>query len=90
VPEPQRNEAADVVEMVDYLRETLREMDEGITEMQERRRGIATRIAVIEAAGTDAVRGTVAEYERRSESNEPYRGEDAKTLLSEAHRRFGQ
>jgi phage shock protein A len=73
---------AEVVEMVDYLRETLREMDEGIAEMTQRRKGIAIRLAVIEASTAPAVQAV--------ESSDPsFDGRDAEAVLSEAHRRFG-
>ena len=80
---------AEVVEMVDYLRETLREMDEGIAEMTQRRQGIAMRLAVIEAATTPAVRDAIADFDRRAEAGEGYEGQDATALLTEAHRRYG-
>jgi len=87
VAEADRQPDTKVVEMVDYLRDTLREMDEGIAEMSERRHGIAVRLAVLEAAVTPAVQDAELDFEIRRGA--PYKGEDAGQLLSEAHKRFG-
>ena len=82
MPEAAKRSDAEVVEMVDYLRETLREMDEGIAEMTQRRKGIAIRLAVIEASTAPGVQAAIAD-------DQTFEGRDAEAILSEAHRRYG-
>lgn len=75
--------------MVDFLRESLQEMDETITEMRARRQTFAMRLAAIEASTNPAVQAAAADYEARVRDERPYENaEPASDLLSEAHRRY--
>jgi hypothetical protein len=78
-----------VVDLVDYLRETLREMDQAIAGMQEQRRGFAIKLAAIEAESDERVRAAAEDFAQRAASNTPYEdAEDAGDLIAEAHRRY--
>lgn len=82
--------AEDVVDMVDYLRETIGEIDDAVQGLMARRSGLARRLAVLEAATSSRVAEAVEDYKARVAEQRPYEGaEDARTLLEEAHRRFG-
>ncbi len=85
--EPARDQ--EIVSMVDYLRETLRKIDDTIAGLTADREEISLRLAVIEAAMSEAVEEAVADFDERAESGRPYSGEDAANLLAEAHRRHG-
>jgi hypothetical protein len=85
--EPARDEQ--LIDLVDYLSETIARMDAAIGRMQADRRELATRLAALEAASDLAVLSAADDYERRVAENRPY--EDAvggQTLIEEAHRRF--
>ncbi len=45
-----------VVEMVQYLRDTIAEIDDALVDLQRRRTGLAVRLAAIEASGDPAWR----------------------------------
>jgi chorismate mutase len=78
-----------VVDMVDYLRETIGEIDEMVVDLQAKRAGLAIRLAALEMA-TDAEVSTAAgDYEARVATGRPYESaEDAETLIAEAHRHY--
>jgi hypothetical protein len=65
----------EVVGMVDYLRETIAEFDQTITEMQGRRSALAARLAVIEAGTDPDLAAAAQDYAERVAENRPY--EDA-------------
>ena len=78
-----------VVDMAEYLRETLGEIDSVIAELSERRMGIAARLAVIVAATDPATQSAVADYSARVDEGRAFEdAEDANSLIMEAHRRF--
>jgi hypothetical protein len=89
VSDAARRADADVIDMESYLVETLAKMDRVIRDLTEDRHDIAMRLAVIRATTAEGVERAVAEYEQRLASGEPFTGEDAESLLSEAHRRYG-
>lgn len=75
--------------MADYLRSTIAEIDEAIAQMTAHRRGLAVRLAVIEAAASDRVAEGVADLEVRARENRPYEdAESAEKLLGDAHKHF--
>lgn len=83
-------EADQIIDMVQYLRDTIAEVDSSIREFQARREGLAERLAVLEAATDPEILGAVADYEERIAGNRPYEGaEPAEAVLSEALRKFG-
>jgi hypothetical protein len=78
-----------VVDMAEYLRDTLAEIDSVIAELSERRTGIAARLAVIIAATDPGTQAAVADYSARVEEGRTFEdAEDANSLIMEAHRRF--
>jgi hypothetical protein len=80
-----------VVDMAEYLRDTLAEIDSAIAELTERRMGIATRLAVILAATDPGTQAAIDDYSARIEEGRPYEdAQDANDLIMEAHRRFVQ
>jgi hypothetical protein len=83
--EAERNN--DVVDMVDYLRDTLREMDETISDFQERRQAFAIKLAAIEASTAPSVVAAAEDYEQRGRKQYET-AEDAGDLIAEAHRRY--
>jgi len=85
-PQPQDEH---VVDMVEYLRDTLAEIDAAIAELNQRRVGIAERLAVIAAASDPMVHKAVADYSARLAEDRPYEdARDANELIMEAHRQF--
>ncbi len=80
----------DVVDFVEYLRQTIADVDEAMVAWSERRREMAVRVAAIEAADDPKLADAAADYQARVADSRPYEGaEDAERLLAEAHRRFG-
>ncbi len=78
-----------VVEMVQYLRDTIAEIDDALRDLQVRRTGLAIRLAAIEAAGDSAVVEAAADYAARVTENRPYEdAEAAESLLAEAYSRY--
>lgn len=89
--EPMHRGETAVVDMVDYLRETLRELDEAIADLSVRRQGLAVKLAVLEASTDPKVQEAAADYDARVAENRPYEdAADAGMLLSEAHRRHAE
>lgn len=87
MPDAARND--EVVEIVDYLRETISKADTAIRDMQAHRNELALRLAVIQAATSNDVRAALEDHDERVASNRPYEdAESAEKLLSEAHNRF--
>lgn len=87
--EAERLGDADVIDMGDYMEESLRTFDTAIADLTQQRRELAVRIAVIRGATSPAVRAEVEEFDRRAAAGTPYTGEDARDVLGEAHKRFG-
>jgi hypothetical protein len=80
-----------VVDMIDFLRDTIAEIDDSIKDQQRRRNGLAVRLAALQAAGDPSVRVAADDYAARVEADEPYEdAEDAKELLGRAYKRFVQ
>jgi len=78
-----------VVDMADYLRETLADIDRVIAELSQRRIEFAAHLAVIQAATDPGTQAVVDDYSVRLEEGRPYEdAEDANALIMEAHRRF--
>ena len=78
-----------VVDMVDYLRETLAEIDETIADLNRRRVGIATRLAVIATSSDPTIQTAVDDHSERVAAGRPYEDAmDANEFVMEAHRRF--
>ena len=87
--EAARRQDDHVVDMVEYLRDTLAEIDATIADLERRRTGIAVRLAVIAASNDPGIESAVADYSTRVEENRPYESaEDANKLIMEAHARF--
>jgi len=85
--EPARSDQ--VIEMVQYLRDTIAEIDDALRDLQARRTGLAVRLAAIEASGDPAVTEAAADYGVRVTENRPYEdAEDADRLLGEAYSRY--
>lgn len=79
-----------VVDMVDYLSETIAEIDAMIHDLEVKRHGFAVRLAVLRASSDPAVAEAAADYEARVAEGRPYESaEPAQDLIAEAHRRFG-
>lgn len=80
----------DVVNMVDYLRETIEEIDSMIAGMQTKRTALAIRLAAIEASEDASLAEAAQDYGRRVEAGDPYEeAEPAEDLIRDAHARFG-
>ena len=84
----------DVVSMIDYLRETIAQMDRvfagAFADWQSGRKELAVRLAALEAAEDPLVAEAVADFEVRTSEDRPYEdAQDAADVLSEAHRRYG-
>jgi hypothetical protein len=76
--------------MVDYLRETVREIDSVVAGWAVKRAELAVKLTAIEASSSPAVREAAADFERRQESGTPYEdARDAESVLSEAFKRYG-
>jgi hypothetical protein len=76
--------------MVQYLRETIAEMDSTIREIQERRTSLALRLAVLETATDSDMLAAVNDLGERLTQNRPYPDAvPAQELINEAYRRFG-
>lgn len=85
--EPARQDQ--VVEMVQYLRDTIAQIDDALHDLQVRRTGLAIRLAAIEASGDPAVAEAAADYAVRVTENRPYEdAEDAESILAEACSRY--
>lgn len=79
----------EVVDVADYLRETIAELDDAIHELRAKRAGLAIRLAALDASADPKVQAAAEDYERRVEANRPYdSAEDAGALITEAARRF--
>jgi chorismate mutase len=88
--EAMRHHDEPVIGMGDYLRDTLRKIDQNIAVMLDQREDLARRIAVIEAAENPAVAAAVEDYEARVAEDRDY--EDARMaqdIIAEAVRRYG-
>ena len=79
----------EVVEMRTYLRETIAKIDNFTGYLAAEREDLAMRLAALDAAEDETVLAVAADYEVRQAAGRTYEGaEDAKTLLSDAHRHF--
>lgn len=79
----------DIVEMVEYLRATIADIDEMVREWQVKRTALAIRLSSIEAATDPKILEAAADYERRVVDGTPYEDAvDAAELIKEAHRRY--
>lgn len=86
--QPERVEVV-VVDMVQYLRETIAQMDAAINPYLARRQDLALRVAALEAASDPDVLAAADDYQDRVTADRPYENaEDAAALLSEAHSRY--
>lgn len=82
----QQNE---VVEVADYLRETLAEMDEAIVDTRRRRHELAVRLAVLDAAGDPELQRVADEVQERIDAGDTFPdARPAQDVLAEAHRRY--
>ncbi len=87
LPEERNSE---VVAMVDYLQDTIAEIDGAVNGWVGRRHELAVRLAAMRASYDPKVLEAAADFEERLETSRPYENaEDAVALLSEAHRRYG-
>ncbi|MDP9389244.1 MAG: hypothetical protein M3Q48_15345 [Actinomycetota bacterium] len=78
-----------VIEVVDYLRETIADIDETVRSWHLKRTKLAVRLAALEAATDGSVLEAAADYERRLGEDRPYEAaEDVADLVKEAHSRF--
>lgn len=82
-----------VVSIVDYLEETLRKMDEFVSDIQawaEARQEIAERLAVMRAASDPAVAAAAEDYDQRLAEGRPYENaRPAEDVIRDAHARYG-
>lgn len=79
----------EVVDMVQYLRDFIAQIDDAVTPWLVKREELAVRLAALDAASDRDVAEAAADYRDRVAGNRPYEhAEDAKALLSEAHRRY--
>lgn len=86
MPLPERSQ---VIDMVDYLRETLTKLDAASVWLEAQRHEFAVRLAAMEAATNPAVLEASDDFEYRAAQDRPYEtAEPAVELLSEAHRRY--
>ena len=87
--EPARQDDV-VLDMANYLEETIAEMDDAFAHWQAKRQELGIRLAVIRAAADPAVLSVVEDYQARVAEGRPYEGaEDFTHVLTEAHRRYG-
>jgi hypothetical protein len=88
ISQPERVEVV-VVDLVQYLRETIAQMDAAINPYLAKRQEVALRLAALEAASDGTVLEAAADYQDRVAANRPYEtAEDAETLLSDAYNRY--
>lgn len=86
--QPERVEAV-VIDLVEYLRETIAQMDAAINPYLAKRQELALRLAALESASDETVLQAAADYQDRVEMNLPYdTAEDAGALLSDAYNRY--
>ena len=79
----------EVVEIADYLEETLADLRTMMVEVQAKESAMAVRLAVIRAADSDAVNEAAREFFDERQTS-PYPGaRDATAVLTDAHRQFG-
>lgn len=77
-----------VVDMAQYLRETIAEIDGTVSEWQKKRTGLALRLATLEASTDSRVLAAAADYEERIAANRPYEGAtSAQDVISEGLRK---
>jgi chorismate mutase len=87
VAEPVRR--SDVVDIADYLEETIRDIDEALAELAGRRAQLAFKLAVLRAASDPDVDDAAADLERRIAEGQPYENaRPAEDVITEAHRRY--
>jgi hypothetical protein len=80
----------DVVEITDYLRETIRKIDETVDDWAKRRVALAARLAVLDAMTDKDVAAAAADWEARTAEGRPYENaRPAEEVIAEAHRRYG-
>lgn len=78
-----------IADINEYARETLRKLDEAISEMDSRRQELALRLAVMDAAQDSELQRMADEVVERIESGEGFpKARPAEDVLAEAHRRY--
>lgn len=78
-----------IVSVVDYLRETIGDIDATVQGLQSERTTLAVRLAALEAATDPDVLEAAEDFASRTEDGRRYEGaEDANDLIREAHARF--
>lgn len=78
-----------VVEVSEYLRETLHELDDTIRDMQQRRSALAFRQAVLDAANDPELQRVADDVQALLDNGAGVPGaRPASDVLAEAHRRF--
>lgn len=86
--EPLRRDE-EVINMVQYMRDSLARMDQAVEAWMTERNELAVRLAAMESAHDPKVLAAAEDYQRRIAEERPYEdAEDAETLIGEAHRRF--
>lgn len=86
--EPMRTDG-DVIEIDEYLEDTLTKMDRAMADFGRDRQEIAVRIAALRAARDERVHEAADEYEAAVAAGRGYEAaEDVGDVLGEAHRRF--
>ena len=79
----------EVVEIADYLEETLADLRTMMVEVQAKESAMSVRLAVIRAAGSDAVNEAAREFFDERQSSPYPEARDAAAVLTDAHRQFG-
>lgn len=86
--QPERVEVG-VVDLVQYLRQTIDQIDAAINPYLAKRQELALRLAALEAASDETVLEAAADCQDRVDGNRPYEtAEEAETLLSDAYKRY--
>lgn len=86
IAEPANNE---VVSLVDYLRETIAEIDSTVSGWHARRTALALRLAALEAATDPEVLAAAEDFDARVAEGRPYEGaQSVADLVKEAHARY--
>ncbi|MGH9152896.1 MAG: hypothetical protein ACRD03_10970 [Acidimicrobiales bacterium] len=79
----------EVVSLVDYLSETIAEIDATVSGWQTKRTVLALRLAALEAATDPEVLAAAEDFEARVAEGRPYEGaQSVADLVKEAHARY--
>ena len=79
----------EVVEIADYLEETLADLRTMMVEVQAKESAMSVRLAVIRAAGSDSVNEAAREFFDERQTSPYPDARDASAVLTDAHRQFG-